>query len=92
LPQSPEKSFDVGQFAVGLSDLPVSCVFLEHWAIGFPEVAEAFSLAVFLWNPAPEPKEGRRVPPTTALCPSQNQAGFSDSSEEARRKAAPQMK
>jgi hypothetical protein len=38
----------VGQLAAGLSDLPVAGIVFKNWAIGFPEVAEAFSLAVFL--------------------------------------------
>jgi hypothetical protein len=48
----------VSQFATGLSDLPVAGVACKHWAIGLPEVAEAFSLAVALWYPAPEPGAG----------------------------------
>jgi len=64
LPQSPEKSLDVGQLTAGLSDLSVSWVFLEHRAVGFPEVAEALALAVALRNPPPEPGAGlgRAVP------------------------------
>jgi hypothetical protein len=54
----------VGQLATGLSDLLVTGVVFENWAIGFPEVAKASSLPVTLRNPAPEPSAGlgRTVP------------------------------
>jgi hypothetical protein len=58
LAQSSKKPLDMGHLAAGLSNLPVSLVFLEHRAVGFPEVAEASSLSVFLRNPAPEPSAG----------------------------------
>jgi hypothetical protein len=47
----------------------VSSVFLEHRAVGFPEVAEALALAVALRNPPPEPGAGlgRAVPLTRSL-------------------------
>lgn len=48
----------MGQLAAGFTDLLVTGVLFKHWAIGFPEVAEASSLSVFIWNPAPEPSAG----------------------------------
>jgi len=33
-------------------------ILLKHWAIGFPEVAEAPALPVAFRNPAPEPGAG----------------------------------
>ena len=48
----------MGQLATGLSDLLVTGVVFENWAIGLPEVTEAFGLAIALRNPAPEPCAG----------------------------------
>jgi hypothetical protein len=64
LPQSPEKSLDVGHLATGLSDLLVAGIVFENWPIGFPEVAKASALPVALRNPVPEPGTsfGRTVP------------------------------
>jgi hypothetical protein len=51
LTKASKKALDIGQFAAGLSKLPVAGILLEHRAVGLPEVGEAQkSLKLLAWR------------------------------------------